>query len=164
MKRAIAFGFCTFLTLASAGSAVAQQRLDAATFARTASASDAFEIQSSRLAMERSRNPRVRANAQRMVEDHSRTTAELAQTAASPVMFGGPGTLDPRHAAMLSQLAAQSGPAFDRLYDQMQLAGHREAVALFASYATTGDDPRLVTFARTTLPALRHHLAMARRL
>jgi putative membrane protein len=72
--------------------------------------------------------------------------------------------LDPRHAGMLSQLSGLNGPSFERLYAQMQLASHREAVGLFSSYARSGDDPRLVSFARTTLPRLRHHLAMARRL
>lgn len=44
------------------------------------------------------------------------------------------------------------------------ISGHRKAVALFSSYAATGDDTRLVNFARTALPRLRHHLSMARRL
>jgi predicted outer membrane protein len=38
---------------------------------------DAYEIESSRLALERSRNPRVRAFARRMVNDHAATTAAL---------------------------------------------------------------------------------------
>ena len=39
--------------------------------------SDAFEIESSRLALERSRNPAVRAYARQMVQDHSMTTQAL---------------------------------------------------------------------------------------
>ena len=144
------------------GGATAQQRIDAATFARTASSSDDFEVQSSQLALQRSTNPRVRAFAQQMINDHSRTRATLQQTA--PMLMVSFGILDARHAGMLSQLAALNGPSFDRLYAQMQLAGHREAVALFSAYAAAGDDPRLVGFARSTLPHLRHHLAMARRL
>lgn len=165
INTGIAFSLCLLLACASIGFASAQpQQIDAATFARTAAASDAFEIQSSRLALERSASPRVRAFAQHMINDHSMTTAALSQSMATPAMFGAAGTLDERHAAMLSQLAAANGPEFDRLYDGMQLAAHREAVALYSSYARAGDDPRLVSFARTTLPALRQHLAMARRL
>ena len=79
--------------------------------------------------------------------------------------FSSPfGRLDPRHAGMLSQLSGLNGPTFERLYAQMQLASHQEVVALFSSYARSGDDPRLVSFARTTLPRLRNHLVMARRL
>jgi putative membrane protein len=165
MKRPIVFAVCVSLTVAMAQSAAAQQRVDAMTFVRMATASDSFEIQSSQLALQRSSDPRVRAFAQHMVNDHSMTSAALSQSAPMQVAFTSPfGLLDPKHAAMLSQLAALSGPSFDRLYAQMQLAGHREAVALFSSYGATGDDARLVSFARTTLPRLRHHLAMARRL
>lgn len=115
--------------------------------------------------MQRSNNLRLRAFAQRMVNDHSMTSAALQQSAPMLLAFSGPfGMLDARHAAMLSQLSALSGSGFDRLYARIQLAGHREAVALFSSYAATGNDPRLVSFARTTLPRLRHHLSMARRL
>jgi putative membrane protein len=79
-------------------------------------------------------------------------------------MFAGPGPLDERHASMLSQLAARNGPAFDRLYESMQLTAHREAMALYSSYAATGDDPALVGLAQKTLPLLRRRMAMARRL
>jgi putative membrane protein len=163
IKMGIASAICVLVSVA-AGPAAAQQRLDAPTFVRTASASDAFEIQSSRLALERSGNPRIRAFAEHMINDHSMTTAQLSQSAPTLVMFGAPGMLDERHAAMLSQLAAQNGPAFDRLYDQMQVAAHREAIALYSAYATTGDDPTLVGLTRNTLPVLRQHYAMARRL
>lgn len=164
MYRPTLLGICTLLAFVAAGPAVAQQRVDAMTFVRTASASDAFEVQSSQLALQRSTSPRVRAFAQQMINDHSASTAALQQSAPT-LAFSSPfGMLDPRHAGMLSQLFALSGPSFERMYAQMQLAGHREAVALFSSYARGGDDPRLVSFARTTLPRLRHHLAMARRL
>jgi putative membrane protein len=163
IRLSIASAICAFMGLA-AGPAAAQQRLDAPTFVRTAAASDAFEIQSSRLALERSSNPRVRAFAEHMINDHSMTTAQLSQNAPTLVMFAAPGMLDERHAAMLSQLASQNGPAFDRLYDQMQLMAHREAIALYSAYATTGDNPALVDLTRNTLPVLRQHFSMARRL
>ncbi|KRR27625.1 hypothetical protein CQ13_04370 [Bradyrhizobium retamae] len=170
MKRPTLFPVCAFLAFAflafaAVHSAAAQQRIDAMTFTRMATASDSFEVQSSQLALQRSTNPRVRAFAQHMINDHSMTSAALSQSAPMLTAFSGPfGLLDPKHAAMLSQLGALSGPGFDRVYAQMQLAGHREAVALFSSYGATGDDPRLVSFARSTLPRLRHHLSMARRL
>jgi putative membrane protein len=163
VNTGIAFCFA-LLACVSIGFAVAQQRVDAATFARTAAATDAFEIQSSRLALERSSNPRVRAFAQHMIDDHAMTTTALSRSTPAMAMFLEPRILDERHATMLSQLEAESGPAFDRLYDGMQLAAHREAIALYSAYASEGDDPQLVSFARATLPALRQHLAMARRL
>src|SRR3712207_1570997 len=138
------------------------------TFRQMAMVSDTFEIESSRLALQRSRNPRVRAFAQQMVRDHTMTSeammgrpggagaglvtgavvggvvggpvgavvgAGVGATAAATPSFGAGPTLDARHAAMLNQLAAARGPQFDRLYGRMQLLAHREAVAMFATYA-----------------------------
>jgi putative membrane protein len=152
MYKKTLLGIFTLFTVVAAEAAAAQQRIDATTFVRTASASDAFEVQSSQLALQRSTNSRVRAFAQQMINDHSATSAALQQTAPMLMAFSGPfGMLDPRHSGMLSRLGALSGRSFERLYAQIQLAGHREAVALFSSYAKDGDDPRLVSFARTTL-------------
>src|SRR3954470_19417919 len=69
--------------------------------------SDSFEISSSQLALQRSRNPAVRSFARRMIRDHSRTSQALGISADSEV------ALDARHATMLNQLAPASGPAFD---------------------------------------------------
>jgi predicted outer membrane protein len=46
----------------------------------------------------------------------------------------------------------------------MQLQGHQEAIALYATYARRPDNPALAGFARRTLPHLRMHRAMAQRL
>ena len=55
----------------------APMRMDRETFRMMAMMSDGFEIASSRLAMERSRNPRVLAYAQQMIRDHSMTSQAL---------------------------------------------------------------------------------------
>lgn len=153
----------------------------AAEFRRQALASDAFEIESSRLALKRSRNPAVRRFAQAMVRDHAASFAALGGGAAPP-SAGSPGALvagaagapgvpaaaapglEARHAAMLKQLASLKGRAFDRTYARMQLAAHEEAVALFAGFAQGGSDPALRQVAARTLPTLQHHLRMAQRL
>jgi predicted outer membrane protein len=51
--------------------------MDRETFRMMAMMSDAFEMASSQMALERSRNPRIRSYAQRMVRDHSMTSAAL---------------------------------------------------------------------------------------
>jgi predicted outer membrane protein len=175
-------------------------------FRATAIISDTFEIESSRIALERSRNPRVRGFAQQMIQDHTMTSQALmggsgaagvpmttgvvagavvgglvggpvgavvggavgGTTAAAtgggaPAYAAGP-TLDARHADMLNRLVAARGAQFDRLYGQMQVAAHREAVGLFSVYAQAGTDPNLRVFAQQTLPHLQNHLALARSL
>lgn len=46
----------------------------------------------------------------------------------------------------------------------VQAQAHQEAVALFRTYAGTGDDQELAGFARETLPSLETHLAHVTRL
>src|SRR3954452_19879674 len=120
--------------------------------------SDSFEIQSSQLALQRSRNPAVRSFARRMIRDHSRTSQALGVPAGTAV------ALDARHATMLNQLAPASGPAFDAAYGQMQVMAHQEAVGMFAAYAQSGTDPTMRAFVQQVLASLQMHLAMAQRL
>jgi len=53
------------------------QSMDSTTFRQMASQADAFEIAASRMALERTQNPRVRAFAQKMITDHGQTSQAL---------------------------------------------------------------------------------------
>ena len=46
----------------------------------------------------------------------------------------------------------------------VQQQAHEEAVALFEQYARDGDNADLTAWAAKTLPHLKEHLAMAKRL
>jgi len=81
---------------------------------------------------------------------------------AAPIRL--PVQLDAEKTQMLNQLASTTGPQFDRLYGRYQRAAHQETLALYEQYAQTGTDPALVTYARSVIPHLEHHLADARRL
>jgi putative membrane protein len=120
--------------------------------------SDAFEIASSQLALQRSRSPAIRSFARQMVQDHTMTSQALGVPAGSAV------ALDARHASMLNQLAPLGGRAFDAAYGQMQVMAHQEAVGMFAAYAQGGVDPAMRAFAQQVLPSLQMHLTMAQRL
>jgi len=62
---------------ASISAPAVAQTMDSQTFRAMAMRSDAFEIASSRLALERSRNPAVRNYAQMMIKDHGMTSEAL---------------------------------------------------------------------------------------
>jgi putative membrane protein len=165
MKRYIALAalMAAFATPAAAQSvAVAPAPLlvpmTAEGFRAMALQSDAFEISSSQLALQRSRNPAVRSFARQMVQDHTMTSQALGVPAGSAV------ALDARHASMLNQLAPLGGRAFDAAYGQMQVMAHQEAVGMFAAYAQGGVDPAMRAFAQQVLPSLQMHLTMAQRL
>ncbi len=68
------------------------------------------------------------------------------------------------HQKKLDELRGLDGKQFDQAYDQAQLQGHEEAVQLFEQYSRSGDNPDLKRWAAKTLPHLKQHLAMARKL
>ena len=126
-----------------------------------AASSDMYEIESSRLALQRSQLPAHRSFAQMMIRDHSNTTAQLT-AAARAVGLVPPAGMLPMHAQLLSQLAASSN--FDATYHQQQLSAHQMALNLHANYAARGDRQPLRAVAATATPGVRMHLEHLRRL
>ncbi|MBV1796949.1 DUF4142 domain-containing protein [Siccirubricoccus sp. G192] len=143
--------------------------VNATEFVRMAAVSDMFEIESSRLAEQRSQNAQVKEFAQHMVRDHQKTTTELQQMIrqASAAPLSGlqmPQSLDQRHQAMVQQLQGAQGAQFDRLYAQQQVQAHQMAVDMFRNYGQSGDNAALKQWASQTLPTLQQHLQQAQQL
>jgi putative membrane protein len=143
--------------------------VNAAEFVRMAAMSDMFEIESSRLAGQRSQNAQVKEFAQHMMRDHQKTTTELQQMIrqASAAPLSGmqmPQSLDQRHQAMVQQLQGAQGAQFDRLYVQQQVQAHQMAVDMFRNYGQSGDNAALKQWASQTLPTLQQHLQQAQQL
>jgi len=73
--------------------------------------------------------------AEKMVQDHQKTSNELkALVDGGKVKAKLPTALDAEHQKLLDDLKAKNGKDFDQSYDQAQLKGHRDAVALFEAY------------------------------
>jgi putative membrane protein len=159
---AIAAGCC----LISAVSVSAQTRAPSTEeFVKKVAISDMMEIQSSQLALSRQPDADTKPFAEQMVKDHEDTSRELESLVNSGKVKGPlPKSLDADHQKKLDELKSKSGKEFDRAYDQMQLQAHEEAVALFEHYSQAGDNPDLKAWAAKTLPHLKEHLAMAKKL
>lgn len=61
-----------------------------ADFVRTAALSDLFEIQSAKLALDRSSDAKVQSFAQQMLKDHQATTAQLKEAIAGRANIAAP--------------------------------------------------------------------------
>jgi len=130
-------------------------------FVTKAAIGDLFEIESSKLAQERAQ-PTGKTFADRMIKDHSETSAELkALVSSGKVRATLPASLDNSHQSKLDKPKGLNGAQFDRQYDDMQRAAHKNAVSMFERYAKRGDNADLKAFASKHLPHLQEHWKMA---
>ena len=132
-------------------------------FVAAAAQSDHFEIVEARTALAQTRDPHVRAFAQEMIQAHTRTSQAL-QAAASKAGVETPEGLSGDQQKMLSALQSQRGPEFDRTYMKQQAIAHRQAYVVQQAYAAHGADPDVRQAARSAVPVIERHLAMAKRL
>jgi len=132
-------------------------------FVDAASASDMFEIESARVAQEKTQDQAVRDYAQMMIDDHTTSTQNLEQAAGQAE--GGVNVsprLMPAQEQQLTELRGATAEEFDALYKQQQVAAHEQALNLMQTYSQSGTAEPLQTHATQTAPIIERHLGMAR--
>jgi len=134
-------------------------------FANTAASSDAFEIATSRLALETSKSAPIKAFAQKMITAHEQSSAKLktASASASPTILPDP-TLSADQESKIAALRAKTGADFDTAYASEQSAAHQTALDALRTYSQSGDVPQLKAFATELVPIVTAHLNMAKSL
>jgi len=125
--------------------------------------SDMFEIQSSKLAAQKG-NAEVKSFAQRMIKDHTKTTEELKSIVGKSSKAKLPRVMDAEHQKKLAQLEKATGNEFNTVYASLQIQAHEEAVKLFETYSSVGEDAQLKAWAAKTLPSLKEHLEHAKKI
>lgn len=146
----------------TASHAFADNKKDVVDFVEEASAKGIAEIESSRLALEKSSSTEVQKFARKMIDDHTAANGELAAIAR------GKDLKIADDAALMSKakkfiLTLRDGESFDVAYANNQVVAHEQAIELFRK-ATNAVDPEVKAFATKTLPKLEHHLLQARQL
>jgi len=131
-------------------------------FMKEAAHGGAGEIESAQIAQGKSGNAKIKAFAQQMVTDHTATAAELKSLASSKgyALPDGPTMTQKAKDKMLGM----RDNSFDRSYAKMAVSDHEKTVKLFRDASQKAKDPDVRAFAQKTLPALEHHLQMAREL
>jgi putative membrane protein len=135
----------------------------AETYVPAAAMGDMYEIESAKIALQRSKTPAVRAMAETIIKDH--TAMSDAMKAALPkanVAVTPAPALDERRQGMIDNLKAASDDNFDLAYLHQQLAAHTEALTLHREYAGAGDNEVLKAVASSAVPKIEHHLGMVR--
>lgn len=135
---------------------------DLTTFVKKAAQDGMTEVEVGKIALSKSQDPAIRGFAQKMVDDHSKANAELAEIATAKGVTP-PKKLDAEHQAMVSSMKNVPASDFDRQYSRHMNMDHSKAIALFES-ASQAKDPQLAEFAQKTLPTLKEHKQMAEKL
>lgn len=148
---------------AAAAHAVAANGLPVNTrdYLEMAASSDLFEIETSRLALQRSSAPPVRSFAQMLIADHGRLSQTMTESARAAGLDPPQPMLLPRQEEMLQRLQAASPAEFEAAYRNEQIVAHQEARALHETYAREGDVAVLRDVAASALPVIRTHLERA---
>lgn len=120
-----------------------------------------YEVEVSRLALQKAQSPDVKKYADMLVKHHTKANDELKVLAtAKPLRL--PSAMPDGKKAKMDALAKKSGAEFDRDYVTMVgVDDHRADIELFEEEIKTGRDTEVKAFAVRTLPVLKQHLAGA---
>lgn len=118
------------------------------------------EVQFAQLALLKSENAQVRAYAQRMIDEHTRQNAQIAQLAQQRNV-ALPMELAPEHLLAYIRLVLLSESKFDRTYIKDNVSYHRQVIENFTRRAQQEQDAELRQLAQSVLPVLNEHLTQA---
>ena len=152
-------GAAAVLALSASGAWAQSPPISNADFVMHASVGNTFEIEESKVALERATDPRLKAFAQKMISDHSAAEKTLQEAAGKDKLKTEP-ELDKPHQAMLDNLKTFNGTDFDKIYMADQIAGHAETLALVSDYKVNGKEAALRGWADKTVPVVKEHLDM----
>ena len=129
-------------------------------FMITAAHSDQNEIQQSKMALAKGVTGMAKDMANKMIADHTKSTADLKQIAAKKGVTL-PTDMDAEHKAMAPAMEKLSGKAFEQQYIKQMVADHQKTANTMAAHQQMTKDPALQGFITKTLPVVESHLQMA---
>ena len=129
-------------------------------FMMSAAHSDQNEIQQSKLALAKGVTGMAREMANKMVADHSKSTADLKKIAAKKGITL-PTDMDAEHKAMAPAMKKLSGKDFERRYMAQMLADHQKTANTLMAHEEMTQDADIKAFISKTLPVVQQHLGMA---
>jgi putative membrane protein len=130
-----------------------------AAFAQKVAASNAAEIELSRIAYVRAQSPEVRAFARQLLIDHRDMAINLDNFALERGYLIA-WDIQPEMASNIERIRTLDGPAFDKAYMDLMVQAHSKSVTTLETQAASGRET--ASLANATLPTVRHHLEMAR--
>lgn len=135
-----------------------QEKLSAADkmFLRNTAHGNAFEVQSGKLALRKSKDEKVRMIADMLVKEHGQAQSELMQVGkAHDVKL--PSAPNPTQKALIRKLSRMNGMAFDKAFMKAQVDAHYLTIADFKKGMTNGTDSHVRDFAAKYQPGIENH-------
>ncbi|QVL30820.1 DUF4142 domain-containing protein [Telmatocola sphagniphila] len=134
-----------------------------AEFVKKASSGGLHEVELGKLAETSASNKEVIKFADRMVTDHSKAGQELKDIAKAEGFAVTEKQL-PEHQKEFDALKSLTGAMFDKEYVKHMVKDHEEDVHEFTRASKEAKNPRLRAFAEKTLPVIKEHLEIIRKL
>jgi putative membrane protein len=150
------------LALAVVGMRAADdERFNDNTFVNKARNAGLAEVKAGEIAAQRAQDAKVKAFAQRIIDDHNKANRQL-EDLAKRKGWEIATTIDENCQKELDRISAATAQEFDRMYMEGQLKAHEAAVKLFEKESQIGQDQDLKAWAVKTLPTLQEHLQLAK--
>jgi len=138
--------------------------VDAATFVKMAASANMAEMKAGELAQKESSNKDVQHFGAHLVKDHANAQNQLADAAKS-AKIDMPKDMAEEHKKAGEKLAEHKGKKdFDAVFASEMVKGHTEAVDLYERASKSVKEEALHKYIDKTLPVVREHLEMARKL
>jgi putative membrane protein len=166
MLKLVSYGVAVVLAIGIAPAALAVDALPDAYFVGFVQQSNDFQLDSGRLALQRSASDPIRDYAKRMIAERGEVAVALSR-ARSEARVGYVPTsrgVRPGYTAVLDRLHTLDGAEFDKSYAQAQLLAQTETVEQVDAYAQSGANADLRRFSEEALPRLQSELENARRI
>ena len=128
-------------------------------FIMSAAHSDQNEIQQSKLALAKGVISMAREMANKMVADHSKSTADPKRIAAKKGIIQ-PTDMDAEHKTMAPTVKKLSSKDFERKYMAQMLADHQKTANILMAHEEMTQDTDMKAFISKTLPVVQQHLGM----
>jgi putative membrane protein len=160
------FGVCLFVVAIGAAWADDQKQNEPFSdqiFVTKAASGGMAEVELGKIGQMKGTNPEVKTFSERLVTDHTKANDEL-KTAAREAGVEVPAKPDAEAQKHIDMFREYKGENFDRDFVKHMVSDHEKDVALFERAARECKNPKLKEFATRTLPTLKEHLAVAKKL
>lgn len=142
--------------------------LDDPTIVAIFDAANTYDIETSKLALQKSKNPSVKAIAQQFVNDHTTVRQEGRDLATKLGVHPTPPVdyaLGAAHAAAMTDLQSKSGAEFDKAYINNEVTYHQDVItAVNNTLLPSIQNAELKALVQKVAPAFQAHLDAAKAL